>query len=261
MIPVPGDRWLDLDGVVNMRDLGGLPTRDGRVIRRHRLIRSDNLGELTAESVTQLIEVVGVSDVVDLRSLLEVTEEGPGALGAGVRRHHHSLFREDGPPPSIEEAATGPWANPSRHGTRDARFWSQHYLGFLDDRPDSVSAALRAIGAARGATIVHCAAGKDRTGTIVALALDVAGVPHEEIVADYLLTTTRLPAILARLLTRPIYGPALAAQPASDQTPQAATMESILRTLDQQWGGARGWLRTRGWTDDELDGLRERLVD
>ena len=110
----------------------------------------------------------------------------------------------------------------TRSGRRSAtrRFWADHYLGYLSARPDSVSAALRVVADAEGAAVVHCAAGKDRTGTVVAMALDVAGVPHEEIVADYVLTAERIEQIIGRLMPRPAYGQALAKQSIDEQVPQ-----------------------------------------
>ena len=66
-----------------------------------------------------------------------------------------------------------------------------HYLGYLEERPEEVAGALRSITTAPGAAIVHCAAGKDRTGVVVALALTMAGVEPEAIVADYIATGER----------------------------------------------------------------------
>ena len=66
----------------------------------------------------------------------------------------------------------------------DADYWSQHYRRYLALRPDSVVAALRVIADAPGATIVHCAAGKDRTGTVIGLALAVAGVNRRPLPVD-----------------------------------------------------------------------------
>ena len=94
--------------------------------------------------------------------------------------------------------------------------------------------------------MVHCAAGKDRTGTVVAMALDVAGVPHDEIVADYVLTAERIEQIIGRLMPREAYGEALAKQKLSDQLPQAESIEAILAAVDEGWGGAAGWLRRPG---------------
>ena len=69
--------WIDLDGAVNVRDLGGLPTEDGRGTARGRLLRADNLQELSASDVARLVRDIGVTTVVDLRSSAELTSEGP----------------------------------------------------------------------------------------------------------------------------------------------------------------------------------------
>ena len=88
--------WVDLDGVVNMRDVGGLPTADGRSVRTGRLLRSDNLQDLTERDIRRLIDDYGVTDIVDLRSNVEYHAEGPGPLSATPLTHHrHSLFRDD----------------------------------------------------------------------------------------------------------------------------------------------------------------------
>ena len=108
---------------------------------------------------------------------------------------------------------------------------------------------------------MHCAAGKDRTGTVVALALDVAGVPHDVIADDYALTALRLPAIIERLMAHDFYGDTLATQRPSDQIPHAETMLAILADLGERHGGTRAWLRSRGWSGGDVEQLRARLVD
>lgn len=257
------DRWIELDGLVNMRDLGGLPTRDGGRTASGRLIRSDNLQDLTDADVTHLVHAVGVSDIIDLRTEVEVHLEGPGPLRRveSLTHHHHSLIAAKGEEDLDALAAKAlavPW---SPDGTRrDASFWAEHYLGYLAARPDSVAAALRVIADAPGAAVVHCAAGKDRTGTVVAMALDVAGVPHEEIVADYVLTAERIEAIIGRLMSRPAYGHALSQQSIDEQSPKPESIEAILRAVDAGWGGAAGWLRDHGWTASDVEGLRRHLT-
>jgi protein tyrosine/serine phosphatase len=255
--------WLDLDGVVNMRDVGGLPTTDGGTIRRGRLLRSDNLQDLTAADIRHLVEVVGVTDVVDLRSDVEYHVEGPGPLTRTELTHHrHSLFRDDEVEVTVADALVLPW---QKDGTRerlrshDDDYWASHYLGYLADRPDSVSAALRVVASSHGATVVHCAAGKDRTGTVVGMALAVAGVPEEEIVADYVATGERIERILDRLRHRPAYSDNLRDRPLEDHLPRAETMARILEVLDQRYGGAAGWLHEHGWTPEETQSLRARL--
>ena len=90
--------WLDLDGAVNVRDLGGLPTDDGRTIRPHRLIRADNLQDLSARDIALLVDEFGVRSVADLRTDVEVASEGPGPLAGNpaVEIVQLSLFPESG---------------------------------------------------------------------------------------------------------------------------------------------------------------------
>ncbi|GGB69470.1 protein tyrosine phosphatase [Knoellia flava TL1] len=253
------ERWIELEGVVNMRDSGGLPTRDGGTVQPLRLLRSDNLQDLSEDDVRHVVEVLGVSDIVDLRSDTEVSTEGPGPLWhvESLTHHHHSLFA-DGRAVTAEQALAVP--EHSTRPVRDATFWSEHYLGYLASRPDSVSAALDVVSRSSGATVVHCAAGKDRTGTVVALALAVAGVPHEVIVEDYALTGERIEKIIARLMPRDLYGTALRQQSVDDQRPRPETMQTILDTLQEEFGGATGWLSQQGWADGDIERLRTRLT-
>ncbi|MCA1783559.1 MAG: tyrosine-protein phosphatase [Dermatophilaceae bacterium] len=254
---LPGGRWIEIAGVVNMRDLGGLPTSDGGSIAWRRLIRSDNLQDLSPEAVDHLVATVGVRDIVDLRSETELHLLGDGPLRVleTLAHHHHSLLPDRS---SKNDSGLGsPWKK--FDGRRDATFWADHYLGYLSERPDSVSAALDVISRSPGATIVHCAAGKDRTGTVVAMALAVAGVPDEAIVEDYVLSAERITEILERLNAHPVYGDALKSQPVDDQRPRAEAMEAILGSLRDAFGGAEGWLRVQGWTDDDLGRLRAHL--
>ena len=258
-----GPGWLDLEGVVNMRDVGGLPTTDGGSIAHRRLLRSDNLQDLTDRDVARLIDEIGVTDIVDLRSNVELHLEGPGPLQARdlVPHHHHSLFRDDRRA-TAEDALVVPWSE--RRGDMPARvrhdddYWASHYLGYLADRPDSVLGALEVVAEADGATIVHCAAGKDRTGTVVGLALSVAGVADEHVVADYVATGERIERVVARLRDRPAYGEVLRGQPLEHHRPKPETMARILMVLADRHGGAAGWLRDQGWSDDQVEALRGR---
>ncbi len=264
-------RWIDLDGVRNMRDVGGLPTSQGRVTKPGRLLRSDNLQTLTARDVERLTGELGVTDIVDLRTDIELHLEGPGPLmrATALTHHHHSLFadeRADGAErvrETTRRALALPWTRerPARAADEDRDFWARHYLGYLTGRPDSVSAALRAVASSQGAVVVHCAAGKDRTGTVVGLALAVAGVPREEIVADYVATSERLEAVLGHLSQRPAYADHLRGQPIEEQLPRAESMEQLLGALDAEFGGTAGWLRAQGWSDDEVARLRAKLLD
>jgi len=251
-------RWIELDGVVNMRDLGGLPTTDGGVVQPHRLIRSDNLQDLYPADVAHLVDL-GVSDIVDLRSHREVHLTGEGPLRATALRHHHHSFISE-PLPGQDDPAFLSTRPELLATVKDQDYWSQHYRGYLVERPDSVSAALSVVATAQGATIIHCAAGKDRTGTVVGLALAVAGVPRAEIVSDYVLTSERLDRIIDRLSGVDPYRETLRDKPRDEQIPLATSMDALLTMVDDDFGGAAGWLRAQGWTDDEIDALRRKLT-
>src|SRR3546814_18707519 len=83
--------WLDLDGVVNMRDLGGLPTTDGSTLRPGRLLRSDNLQDLSPSAVQPLVQELRITDVAVLRRHQEVESEGTGEMHAWARGAHHNI--------------------------------------------------------------------------------------------------------------------------------------------------------------------------
>ena len=286
-------RWIDLEGVVNMRDVGGMPTLDGGTIAPGRLIRSDNLQELSEASIRRLVTELGVTDVVDLRTHVEVAQEGDGPLVGHprVRISHFTLYADDSPESGIPAGERElPWetqarreaAHRARHETRSAAgsrstgseaarphivpggadhddFWSGHYLGYLGQRPESVVGALRAIAGATGAVVVHCAAGKDRTGTITGLALVVAGAAPDAVIADYAASAERVPQILDRLLRRPAYAANLLGKSVAEQSPRPETMARLLAALDRDFGGVLGWLDAQGWSGDDTEALRAKL--
>jgi protein tyrosine/serine phosphatase len=120
-------------------------------------------------------------------------------------------------------------------------------------------AALRAIAQAKGAVVVHCAAGKDRTGTIVGLGLLVAGVTQDAVVADYAASAERVPRILERLARHPAYAANLDGKPVTQQQPRAETMRLLVQALDRE-GGAEAWLQQHGWTAEDTNRLRAKLL-
>jgi protein tyrosine/serine phosphatase len=109
--------------------------------------------------------------------------------------------------------------------------------------------------------VVHCAAGKDRTGVVVALALAVAGVGHDEIVTDYAMTAEVIDALVAKLAASPTYAGDMESRDVASHTPRAETMDRLLTLLDERHGGAAGWLAAHGFGADEQGLLRARLRD
>jgi protein-tyrosine phosphatase len=252
--------WIDLDGAVNVRDLGGLPTEDGGKTLAGRLLRGDNLQDLSPADIARLTGGIGLTTVVDLRSTAELRAEGPAPLDAvpDVRHVHCPVLPEQGAATDVvaDVLLTRDEADRSRYPA-DPR--AGHYLGYLEDRPDHVVAAVRAVATAPGAALVHCAAGKDRTGVIVALALTAAGVEPDAIVADYVATGDRIEAILDRLRRSRTYAKDLSERPVQAHLPRAETMRAFLEQLDVRYGGLPRWLAANGFADDEFSLLRDKL--
>ncbi|GAA4728363.1 tyrosine-protein phosphatase [Modestobacter marinus] len=271
------DRWLHLDGTTNTRDLGGLPTTDGGTTQFGRVLRSDNLQTLSEADVAALVEEVGLTEVVDLRTTAEILLEGRSPLRDvdAVTHRHFTLLPERGRRTDVfaaEETDEEIWAQlpadwaesvlprqvaPGDEGEPPA---VRSYLGYLTDGTDNVLAALRSLAAGgRGAAVVHCAAGKDRTGVICALALAVADVTPEAIIADYAQTAEVIDALVAKLASSPTYAEDMTRRDVASHTPRAESMRRVLELLDERWGGPVGWLEQHGFGADEQAALRSRL--
>jgi protein-tyrosine phosphatase len=181
--------WYELEGTVNTRDVGGLPARDGMVVRPGRLLRSDSVHAVTPVDVIQLTEHYGLRTVLDLRTQRESDLDGVGPLAAaGVRRLDA---------PFVNGRALNPVKDTSKPAYLD-------YRTLTAIAADSLAQSLTAL-SEPGAlpALVHCSAGKDRTGIVVALVLDLIGVDREAIIADYLATADRLEEVLARTAALP----------------------------------------------------------
>jgi protein tyrosine/serine phosphatase len=253
--------WIDLDGAVNVRDLGQLPTDDGRPTVPGVLLRSDNLQDLSPADVAKLVDDIGLTTVVDLRSNAEAEAEGPGPLDAvpSVTHLHLSVLPEVGRRTDVVAEALLLRREKDRSRYPDDAMCG-HYLGYLEDRPDAVSGAVRAIADAPGAVIVHCAAGKDRTGVVVALTLTAVGVPADVVVADYAATDEKIEAILRRLVRSQTYQSDLKGSAVDRHRPRPETMKAFLAQVQARYGGVTQWLADHGFGAEDLQRLRAKLL-
>ncbi len=243
-VAAPVERWLTLEGLDNIRDVGGLPLRDGGTTRRGVLLRSASLRYCTSSSIAHLVDDFGLRLVLDLRTQREIDRsETPAAFAdAGVETVALSFIPEEGREfPETED---------------DVDPLVRHYLGYLRDRAENVVIAVRRLAAA-GPTLVHCAAGKDRTGVLVALVLDAVGVERDAVVADYALSGERIEALFRRWTTAS--GEPMPAD-LTPHLPRAEAMAEVLAHLDAEHGGAAGWLRAHGLEEESLTQLRARLA-
>jgi protein-tyrosine phosphatase len=243
-------RWLALDGAVN-----------ARVVVPGVLLRSDNLQSLTASDVRLLVEREALRVVLDLRTDREVQLEGPGPITRDprVRIEHRSLYPRSGGNTDLDAASANLWPQITTRDWADEPQVVQAYLSYLISRPDSVVASVRAIADSQEGVLVHCAAGKDRTGVVVAMALDAGGVDRQTIVEDYLASAQRIDDIIARLVGSPTYRAELEGHDPQAHAPLPGTMERVLELIDDHFGGAAAWLSAHGLDADALDRLRDRV--
>jgi protein-tyrosine phosphatase len=242
-------RWIALDGAVN-----------ARAVVPGVLLRADNLQSLSARDVRTLVDEHALEVVIDLRTDVEAKLEGSGPMSAehGVRIELRSLYPDSEGDTKLIAGAVKPWDARYDDESPDESPVIQAYLGYLR-RPDSIVGAVRAIACAQRAVLVHCAAGKDRTGVVVALALDAAGVERTTIVADYLATAERIDAIVARLLRSPLYRDELEGHDSRRHAPLPGAIERVLDLVDERHGGSAAWLLANGLDESELWRLRRRL--
>jgi protein-tyrosine phosphatase len=229
---------LEWEGCANVRDVGGI-------------VRADNIRQLTDTGRQALVEH-GVTRIVDLRFPEELAEDPP--FDAPVEVVHLSLL---GPSRTPEWAAEFSAAIDNAESAEEYLVWS--YAEFLDRYADRFARVFEAIARApAGAVLVHCMGGKDRTGLIVALALRLAGVSMDDVVADYALSEANLAAGHQAWVDAAPDAVERRRRELLLPTPPSA-MRRVLEELERRHGSAEGYLRDAGVYDDDIERLRQRI--
>jgi len=246
-------RDLVWDGCLNVRDLGGLPTRGGGETKFGSIVRADSVRQLSDDGWQALVDH-GIRTVVDLRGDEERADDPPAEVPVDVV--HVPFFEADDAEweEVRDELDAAVAAAPDiATSTRDV------YVIFLEHFRDNVAEAVRAVAhAPEGGVVIHCVGGKDRTGLLSAFLLHLAGVDDDDVAADYALSEERL---------RPRHEAWFAAAESEEelerlqriaQTPPAS-MPGVFSELERRYGGVEAYLREAGVTDEELELVRARL--
>ena len=173
-------RHLNLSGASNFRDLGGYPTSDGRTVRWRQIFRSNHLGHLTDDDVAVLREL-GVRSAFDFRG----TEERAAALCGMPEISVHSLPVEPTVVAALRAIAAAGTPLSTDHAVEVMR---DSYSGYVQNNTQHFRTLFAHLLEDRAPLVIHCTAGKDRTGFACALILHTLGVPEDIISEDYLLT-------------------------------------------------------------------------
>jgi protein tyrosine/serine phosphatase len=239
------NRHLALEGVENFRDFGGYRAAGGRRLKSRRLYRSASHGRATDADLAA-IAALGIAVVVDLRRTQERARDPS-------RRHFG--FAAEVIDTDIGEAEEDSWiAHVSRSDLSEASFRA-YMFGYYAQAPfnprmiDLYARYFDVLARAEGPVLIHCAAGKDRTGILAALTHHLAGVARDDMIADYLLTNDE--ARLARRLPHMIdYIAEIAgrAPPAAavrvGMGVETAYLDTALAAMEERFGGVDAYLET-----------------
>ncbi|GAA0314859.1 tyrosine-protein phosphatase [Streptomyces polychromogenes] len=264
-LPAHPEPTPEMTGVRNFRDVGGLPTTDGRRVRPGRLFRSGHLAHAT-ETDAEFLSSLGLHTVFDFRNRADRALEGPDVELPGVRNVNIPLS---------DPADGGEFWRMVREGGIDrlrallgggraAARMAESYREMVRTRTAEHGRVVQALAEDSVPALMHCAAGKDRAGLAVAVTLLALGVDRDAITADYM--ESDAPHNRYRMVRRddtpetrdPEVTELLA--PLFDARP--AYLAAAYETIDAHWGGVERYLREGlGLTPATRERLRDRLLD
>jgi len=241
----------ELDGVHNFRPLPRFPLADGGQLRSGRIYRSGAL-DLATQTDIAYLSALGLGTILDLRHPDELLPEGI-AHGLRERVRHLSIFPVSSTQEEIIAELNGRYGvgiSPERYlhylGLGGARFAEAFEL-FADD--------------ANYPILVHCTAGKDRTGVLLALVLEVVGVTHAEIAADYGRSDAAIPRLIAFMERTGRKPEGTPEELFRRFTTPPEKMTGFLALLGEHHGGAAAYLRNQGVSDATITRVRELLTE
>jgi protein tyrosine/serine phosphatase len=240
------ERHIALENALNFRDVGGYRTTDGRSIRWRRLFRAGGLSELSAADLVVLREL-GIATVVDLRSTAEWDSGRFPVEHIPVTLHHV---------PIVEEIL-----DPTRYelpkGMLAARYQDYARIG-----SEPIAKAISVIAEPGGhPVVVHCLAGKDRTGVVVAITLALLGIDDETIAEDYALSNlvmAQLRAWAEARADRPVRSAELDNEVFSANP---TNITSLLAALRDAHGSIEDYAVAAGVKPEAIDALRDSLLE
>jgi protein-tyrosine phosphatase len=261
---------LGLQGAVNARDLGGYRTLEGRTVRFGVALRGDALHRATDEDLAAL-EALGVRQVVDLRGLNEVAENGADRLPVGAVLEAQPVYATDHDIyVALRDTLAGQDADTQRALLGDGgaeQMMVGMYRWFVTD-PEiraRFAATVKALcQPERVPLFFHCTAGKDRTGWTAAIVLTALGVDRETVYQDYLLTNDRTADLVTRIMesmgTRGIMREPELMLPV--MRADRAYLDASFEEVGAGWPTFDAFLAEGlGLTDADLEGLRKNLLD
>ncbi|GJF23839.1 MULTISPECIES: tyrosine-protein phosphatase [Streptomyces] len=255
----------ELAGVRNFRDVGGLPTVDGRRVRHGVLFRSGHLAHATGDDAAFLASL-GLHTIFDFRNAADQKLEGPDVELPGVRNVNLPLS---------DPADGAEFWKMVRDGDLDqlrgiladgqaANRMITSYRTIIKERTAEHSRVLHALAEDSVPALMHCAAGKDRAGLSIAITLLALGVQRDAIVEDYLKSnaTHRRYKVRRSSSAASAYSPEVMELLSPLFDARAEYLTAAFETVEETWGGVDTYLeKGLGVTPEIRERLRERMLD
>ncbi|MGW6731757.1 tyrosine-protein phosphatase [Streptomyces sp. NPDC055013] len=255
----------ELAGVRNFRDVGGLPTVDGRRVRHGVLFRSGHLAHATEDDAA-FLDTLGLHTIFDFRNAADQKLEGADVELRGVRNVNLPLS---------DPADGAEFWKMVRDGNLDqlreiladgkgAGRMIASYRMIIKERTAEHSQVLHSLAQDSVPALMHCAAGKDRAGLSIAVTLLALGVEREAIVADYLESNAKHRRYKVRRSgsDASAYSPEVMELLSPLFDARAEYLTAALDTIDEAWGGVDTYLEQGlRLTPETRERLRERLLD
>lgn len=255
----------ELAGVRNFRDVGGLPTVDGKRVKQGQLFRSGHLAHATEEDAAFLASL-GLHTIFDFRNASDQKLEGPDVELPGVRNVNLPL---------TDPADGAEFWKMVRDGEIDqlrsilgdgkaANRMINSYRTIIKQRTAEHSQVLHALAEDSVPALMHCAAGKDRAGLSIAVTLLAVGVERDAIVADYLESNAahRRYKVHRSSSSAAAYSPEVMELLSPLFDARTAYLTAAFETIEETWGGVDPYLEQALRITPELrERLRERLLD
>ena len=249
--PGANARHVAMEGLFNVRDLGGYATVDGRTTRWRTLYRADGLNRAGEGDVERLL-ALGLRTVLDLRTHGEIEERGRFAADHVTLAYHHLPVLRDTWDRWVDVA---PDVDP-------VAFLAQRYEEMLDDGAAALAGALEVLADAEAyPAVFHCAAGKDRTGVLAAVVLGLLGVDDDTIATDYGLSKAAMASLVDWVRANvPEALDTMTDQPPAflDAPPRA--MHEVLQVVRTRFGSMAGYVGAIGVDDDVVAAVRANLL-
>ncbi|WP_024799925.1 tyrosine-protein phosphatase [Nocardia sp. BMG51109] len=241
------DQYL-ISGTFNYRDVGGLRTESGARVRSGALLRSAQLCRLDADGLATLRDLT-VAAVHDLRGPEEIRHLGADVLPDDVRLERTPFDSRIGEKPPHEVVHDEPWEE-----------MLQVYRAFpaMPEAGVAITAIARSLVQGDGAVLVHCAAGKDRTGWAIATLLRAAGVTEADLLEDFLLSNDAVDALRADVATN---SGGRVALPLDVLGVAPEYLAAGTDSMHQLHGDLDTYLAGIGLTGDLRSRLRDRLLE